>query len=125
MTSQERDLICRAIDILRGLGAKEPSAVAPERCACPVVQFVCRYLLRNPGSDMTCSELWAFFAEVAACGEVAVVSKSEFLLRLPGIMVSTFAVRKSHNVLRHGRRQRGYKGIGIQMDAGSPAVTQH
>ena len=125
MTSQERDLILRALDLLhRLMPPEEPSAVFPVLRNCPVVLFVRRYLVREPGSDLTSNELWTFFAEVWASGEVEPVSKSEFLSRLTGVMELAFAVRKSHNIQRAGRRVRGFRGVGIRLDTCAPAAPE-
>jgi hypothetical protein len=125
MTSQERDLIRRALDLLhRLMPPEEPDAASPVRRDCPVVLFVRRYLVREPGSDLTSKELWTFFAEVSSSGEVEPVSKSEFLSRLPGVMELAFAARKSHNIQRAGRRVRGFRGIGIRMDTCAPAAPE-
>ena len=118
MTSQERDLIRRALDLLhRVMPPEEPYAGYPVRRDCPVALFNRRYLQREPASDLTSRELWKFFAEVSASGELEPLSKAEFLSRLPGIMELTFGLRKSHNVQRAGRRLRGFRGVGIRLDA--------
>ena len=123
MTSQERDLIRRALDLLhRLIPPEEPDAAHPVPRDCPVALFARRYLLREPASDLTSKELWTFFAEVSSSGEVEPLSKAEFLSRLPGVMELAFNVRKSHNLIRSGRRQRGFKSIGFRLDDGSPAA---
>ncbi len=125
MTLQERDLICRAVELLQRLvPPEEPYSVDPVRRDCPVALFARHYLLREPASDVTSRELWTFFSEVSSSGEVEPVSKSEFLSRLPGVMELAFAVRKSHNVMRDGRRVRGFKGVGIRMDTCLPVVPE-
>jgi hypothetical protein len=89
-----------------------------------VAVFARRYLLREPASDLTSAELWKFFAEVSASGELEPLSKAAFLSRLPGIMELTFGTRKSHNVQRGGRRLRGFRGVGIRLDACAPATPE-
>ena len=125
MTSQERDLIRRALDLLhRLIPPEEPDAAHPVPRDCPVALFARRYLLREPASDLTSKELWTFFAEVSSSGEVEPLSKAEFLSRLPGIMESILGLRKSHNIPRAGRRVRGFRGVGIRLDTCAPAATE-
>jgi hypothetical protein len=42
--------------------------------------------------------------------------KAVFLRQLPGIMEETFAARKCHHVIRAGRRQRGFRGVGLRLE---------
>src|ERR1039458_8361156 len=105
MTLQERDLIRRALELLHRLVPPGGEGAAhPRRRDCPVALFARRYLVREPGSDLTSKELWKFFAEVSASGELEPLSKAAFLSRLPGIMELTFGTRKSHNVQRGDRK---------------------
>ena len=118
MTKSEIDQIKRAIALLRKLAPDdEPHAVdlAPRRC--PVTKFAQRYLIRDPATAMTSAELWQFFCEVTAAGELEPLSKSEFLRRLPGAMAATFDVCKSHDVERGAHRVRGFKGVGLRQQA--------
>jgi hypothetical protein len=125
MTLQEHDLIRRALELLHRLVPPEEAVAAhPVRRDCPVVLFVRRYLVREPGSDLTSKELSKFFAEVSASGELEPLSKAEFLSRLPGIMELTFGTRKSHNIQRAGRRVRGFRGVGIRLDTCAPAAPE-
>jgi hypothetical protein len=122
MTLQEHDLIRRALELLHRLvPPEEEGAAHPVRRDCPVALFARRYLLREPASDLTSGELWTFFSEVSASGELEPLSKAEFLSRLPGIMELSFGLRKSHNVQRAGRRLRGFRGVGIRLDTCAPA----
>jgi len=79
--------------------------------------FVRRFLKRDAATAMTSAELWTFFAEVAAAGELESLSKSEFLRRLPGAMAAAFDVCKSHDIARGAHRVRGFKGIGLREQA--------
>ena len=125
MTSQERDLVRRALDLLHRLvPPEEPYAVDPVRRSCPAALFARRYLLRESANDVTSAELWTFFAEVSASGEVEPLSKAEFFRRLPGVMESAFGVRKCHHIVRSSRCQRGFKGVGIRMDTCLPVVPE-
>jgi hypothetical protein len=119
----EIDLIRRALDLLHRLVPDDeprPITTIPQRG--PVSVFAKRYLTRDPASDLTCAELWQFFGEVSASGEVGPLSKSEFLRRLPTALEEIFNVRKCHNVERDGQRLRGFRGVGIRVDA-SPVTT--
>ena len=107
----------RALELLRPLVPDAPGRVgrpAPRRC--PVLMFAQRYLAAEPGSDMTSDELWRFYAEVAAVGELEPVSKSEFLRRLPGVMEATFGARKCHSIRRAKGIVRGFKGATVRED---------
>ncbi|MGO8928085.1 MAG: hypothetical protein ACLQU3_14530 [Limisphaerales bacterium] len=125
MTSQERDLVRRALNLLhRLMPPEEPYAGYPVRPDCPVALFARRFLLREPASDLTSAELRTFFAEVSASGEVEPLSKAEFLSRLPAVMESVFGARKCHNIQRNGRRVRGFRGVGIRLDTCAPATME-
>lgn len=118
MTKTEIDQIKRALDLLRRVVPDdgEPLAVdSPRRC--PVAMFTRRFLARDPASDVTSAELWTFFAEVAAAGELEPLSRSGFLRRLPGAMAATFDVCKSHDVERGDHHLRGFKGVGFRQQA--------
>ncbi len=119
MTKTQTDLLRTALGLLRRLvpNDDEPEAVDSIPRRCPVAKFAQRYLARDPATAMTSAELWTFFAEVAAAGELEPLSKSEFLRRLPGVMAATFDVRKSHDVERGAHRVRGFKGIGLREQA--------
>jgi|SRR5580692_1926461 hypothetical protein len=121
MTSQEIDLVRRAIELLRRLLPDDQARVggpAPPRC--PVARFVQEYLAPDPDADLTCAELWKFFQEIAQAGELSPLRKAAFLRQLPAIMENVFHVRKCHHILRSGHRQRGFKGINLRLD-GCPA----
>lgn len=70
----------------------------------------------EPSSDLTSDELWIFYSEVAASGEVGILSKPVFLRRLTPVMDVVFGVRKCHSVLRDSRCLRGFRGVGIRME---------
>ena len=116
MTKTEIAAINRAIALLSSLTG-EPYASVPLPRTCPVRVFAQRYLVRNPDNSMTCQEIWTFFAEVAASGEVEPLSKAQFLRRLPAVMGCVFGVRKSHHIERAGGRVRGFKGITLNEQA--------
>jgi hypothetical protein len=119
MTKPEIDLVNHAITLLRSLTG-EPQAANSERPRCPVQKFVEAYLTAAPDADAASEELWAFYQEVAQAGELPSMRKAVFRGRLPGIMESVYGVRKCHNVLRDGRRVRGFRGVAIRLNACLP-----
>ena len=68
----------------------------------------------DPRSDLSCLELWTFFCEIVAAGELESMRKQVFLRRLTGVMEGIYGLKKSHNVLRDGRAARGFKGVAIK-----------
>lgn len=123
MTRTQTELLRRALELLHRLvpDDAEPCAVdAPRRC--PVAKFAKKFLIRDPANDQTSQELWQYFCEISASGELERLSKAEFLRRLPTVLETIFGVRKAHNVERDGHRVRGFRGVGIRMDAGKSAV---
>jgi hypothetical protein len=118
MTTQQTDLVRRALSLLNGLvPSGEPCACDGRPRRCPATQFAARYLIREAAGDMTSQELWRFFVEVTTSGELEPLSKAEFLRRLPAAMESVFGARKCHGIDRAGRRVRGFRCIGIRLDA--------
>ena len=118
MTSQECDLIRHAIETLRRLLPDDQGRAgdsAPPRC--PVTRFVQEYIAPDPDADLACGELWKFFQEVAQSGELPPMRKAAFLCRLPGVMEAVFNARKCHHIERGGHRVRGFRGVGIRLDA--------
>ena len=118
MTSQEHDLVRRALELLYQLVPPEgphASDSAPRRC--PVTLFAQRYLVREPTSDMTSEELWQFYKEVAASGELEPLTKPAFQRALPGAMESAFGVKKCHAIKRGRQTVRGFKGVGVREEA--------
>jgi hypothetical protein len=123
MTSQETDLIRRALELLHQLvpsGQPHASDPAPRRC--PALAFAQRYLERQPASDMTSAELWQFFKEVAASGELEPLTKPVFQRALPGAMEAVFGVKKCHAIKRGRQTVRGFKWVGVREEA-CPATT--
>jgi hypothetical protein len=115
MTTQESDLIQKVIEALNKLVPyNKPDAIDSTPCRCPVAVFAKRYLLRDLGSAMTSVELWDFFREVAALGDVETLSKSEFLRRLPGAMGNVYGIKKCHNIRSKTGRVRGFRGISVR-----------
>jgi hypothetical protein len=74
----------------------------------------------DPAGDLSCQELWAFYAEVAGAGELPVVRKVVFLRQLPALMEAVFGVRKAHNVERDGHRVRGFHGVNLRLEGSLP-----
>ncbi len=87
-----------------------------------MLSFVQHYLAPEHGSDMRSAELWGFYAEVAAAGELEPLSKAQFLRRLPGAMETAFGVKKSHSIMRGGQTVRGFKSVTIREET-SPMTT--
>ncbi len=121
MTKTEIDIIKRALGLLHKLVPDdEIRAVDLRTRRCPVLTFAKRFLMDDPDSDLTSGELWTFFGEVAASGEVPPLSKSEFLRRLPGAMAAVFGLRKAHDIERNGQRVRGFRRVGFRPDTSQP-----
>jgi hypothetical protein len=118
MTRSEIKQLHRALELLHQLVRKDEQPVADNLApgSCPVKCFAKCYLMREPAQDVTSAELWRFFVEVAASGQVLPLSKAEFLRRLPGVMEGLFGALKSHNIEREGHRVRGFRGVGIRLD---------
>jgi hypothetical protein len=71
MTIQECDLIRRAIALLHKLAPDhEPRAVDYPTRRDPIMRFAQQYLSQNPDADISCTELWEFYREIAASGEL-------------------------------------------------------
>jgi hypothetical protein len=118
MTTSEIDLIRSALQLLHKLVPDdEPRACDSTPRPCPVVRFAKRYLMRQPGEDMTSAELWTFYAEVAAAGESEPLTKQEFLRALPGAMAAAFGLKKCHAVQRDGQNLRGFRSVTIREEA--------
>ena len=112
------DLIRRVLKLLHTLVPDDK----PRTCdlappPCPVIRFSKRYLMRQPGADMTTAELWIFYAEVAAAGESVPLTMQEFLRALPGAMAAVFGLRKCHTVRRDAQVLRGFKSVTIREGA--------
>lgn len=124
MTRSEINSIRNALEILRRLVPDdEPSAVdAPSRC--PVMAFARRYLAPDPAGDLSSEELWKFYSEIMAAGELPPMRKQAFLRLLPSAMAAVFGTQKSHDLHRNGGRVRGFRGVSIRLDAGSRAVVE-
>jgi hypothetical protein len=113
MTSTEVQSIRRTISLLCSL-INEPHAVDSIPRSSPVAKFVREYLAHDPAADISCSEAWSFFCEVARSGELKPMRQSEFLRRLPAAMEATYGTKKSHSIRRNGRTVRGFKSVTIR-----------
>ncbi len=125
MTRSEIDLIRSAIKLLHRLAPDDELRacdLTPRRC--PVLTFAKRYIIRDPASDLTSQELWQFFGEVSAAGELEPLSRAEFLRRLPAVMEMVFGVRKSHGIQRSDGRVRGFRGITVREHVIPPTVVE-
>ena len=123
MTKTELSILNRAVALLRSL-TDEPQAVDPEPRRCPVVRFAKRFLANDPIADISCGELWTFYREISASGELPTMPQAAFFRRLPFVLESVFGVRKCHHIVRSGHRVRGFRGVGIRLDASPPAVVE-
>ena len=123
MTRSELDLIRRALQLLHKIVPDEEiREVHPVHRQCPVISFARRYLARQPGADITSAELWQFYAEVAAAGELEPLTRQEFLRALPGAMAAAFGVNKCHGIQRDGRTVRGFKNVGVREQSLAPSM---
>ena len=114
MTSQECDLIRRAIALLQKLAPDdEPCAIDHPTHRDPVMRFAQQYLAQNPDTDISCSELWEFYREITVSGELPPMRKAVFLRQLPAAIEVTYGAKKCHNIQREGRSLRGFKSVGI------------
>lgn len=116
MKNLEIQAVRRAISLLSSL-IDEPHECVPVPWQSPIRGFVQEYLTSDADADVTSEELWTFFLEVVQSGELTAMRKAAFLRQLPIMMEAVFHVRKCHNVERSGRHVRGFKGVGIRMDA--------
>jgi hypothetical protein len=119
MTNTQFQTIRRAITLLCSL-IDEPMECAAVSWQSPIRRYVQQYLVPDPNADLSCAEAWQFFQEIAQAGELEPMRKVIFLRQLPTVMEAVFRVRKCHNILRSGSRVRGFRGVGLKMDAGLP-----
>jgi len=124
MTNTELQTIRRAITLLSSLinGPQECVSVPWQS---PVRTFVQEYLTPDADADLTSEELWTLFQEVAKSGGLPPMRRSAFLRELPTVMEAVFRLRKCHHIERNSHRVRGFRGVGIRMDAGKSAVSQN
>lgn len=121
MKNAEIQAIRRAITMLCSL-IDEPQETLPVPWQSPIRRFVREYLAPDPKADISCAEAWQFFQEIVEAGELPPMRKAAFLRQLPTVMEAVFRVRKCHHIERPGHRVRGFKGVGIRMDAGLPTA---
>jgi hypothetical protein len=114
MTKIEIQAVQRAISALSSLMNR------PQECSplphSPARRFVEYYLEADANSDMSCEEIWRFFQEVVAAGELPPIRKAVFLRQLPILMREVFQLRKCHRIQRESHHVRGFKGISVRMD---------
>ena len=113
MMNYEVSQIRRAIAMLEML-VNEPQATESLRQN-PIAKFAREHLERDQTRDVSCTELWKFYNEIAAAGELPPLRGNDFFRRLPNVLAAVYRVRKSHNVIRDGRRVRGFRGITISL----------
>ena len=79
---------------------------------CPVILHVYQRLKPTPRDfDLSCEELWDSYCQHVESGDQPYLQKAEFLRRLPFAINHVFNIKKSHNIIRNGRRVRGFKGL--------------
>jgi hypothetical protein len=115
MTKSEIQVIQRAISALSSL-INRPQEGSPLPRPSPARQFVRDYLVADAKLDLSCNELWRFFQEVVAAGELSPMRKAVFLRQLPGLMQEVFQLRKCHRIQRESHHVRGFKGVSVRMD---------
>ena len=116
MTNTQIQTVRRAISLLSAL-IDEPKPCAAVPFQSPIRRFVQEFIAPDPKTDLSCAEAWQYFQEVAQAGELQSMRKSIFLRQLPTIMEAAYQVRRSHSIVRSGRRVRGFRGVGIKMDS--------
>ena len=124
MTTTELDSIRRAVELLKRLLPENEPHACDSSWRCPVARFAKRYLVRQPGCEVSSQELWQFYTEVSSSGELEPLPKAEFLRRIPTVMEETFGVKKSHAIAREGQTVRGFKGVGIREQAVSSGIVE-
>ena len=118
MTSQDRYLIRRALELLHRLVPDdEPHVCDYAPRPCPVGLFSKRYLKSDLAQDVTTAELWQFYSEIATAGELPVIKKTVFLRALTDAIEATLGMKKCHTIERAGRKVRGFRGIDMREDA--------
>ena len=121
MTDTELQAIRYAITLLCSLiGAPQEGAPAPQHG--PIRHFAEKYLTSDPDADLSCAEAWQFYQEIAQAGDLPPMRKTAFLRQLPVVMETVFNVRKCHHIERGDCCQRGFRGINLRLDAGSPSA---
>src|SRR5690348_4465075 len=115
MNRSEIKTVQRAIELLHRLlppDQSRPSALAPSNN--PVMLFVQNYLVREPARDLSTAELWCFYREVAASGELPPLARQAFQTALPAAMEAVLGLKKSHCLNRDGHNVRGFKGAELR-----------
>ncbi len=115
MTSEESVLIHQALEVLNRLvtdGELRTSRPAPRPD--PVSAFAKNYLVFDARDDLSVSELWTFYREIVAAGELEPVTKQAFLRALPGAMAAAFGAKKCHSIKRDGKSLRGFRSVTIK-----------
>ena len=113
MANTNSELIIHAIVLLQQVLATGDVSL-PEPRACPVERFVRARLIASTGFDLSGVELWIQYQLEIHAGRATSLSKHEFQKLLPGAMLRAFGIGRSHNVIRYGRRQRGFKNVAVK-----------
>ena len=116
MKNEEIEIIRSAIRLLHHLAPNTPRATDFNAPPCPVQQYLKNYLCRDPDGDMSCAELWRYYAELAAAGQAEPLARSVFFRALPDAMAVVYGARKSHAIRREDKNVRGFRGISVKMD---------
>ncbi len=124
MTSEESVLIHQALEVLNRLVRDgEPWTSRPTPRPQPVEIFARNYLSPDPADDLTTAELWQFYREIVAAGELEPLTKQAFLRALPDVMAMVFGARKCHSIKRDGKSVRGFKSVTIREENLSGTAT--
>lgn len=115
VTDSQAALLRDAIDILLRVlpdVTQPPSRPAPR--SCPVAEFAKSFLTADVADDMSTEELWRFYQEIAAVGDLEQISRRTFERALPSAIAAAFGVKKCHSIQRDGRAVRGFRGVTVR-----------
>jgi hypothetical protein len=115
MTENQFIQLKHAVAIINSVIADNPPA--DHAGDCPVITFARRHLGHTLlDVDLTCGELWEIYSGILKTGKLPPLQKAEFLHRLPIALAYVFNIKKSHNIMREGRRVRGFRGVIFKVD---------
>ena len=109
MTDRELTSLRAALSVLQRL--LPSGAVSPQATDEPLHRFVRHYLVPDPQHSLTTVELTEFHEELAGLGHVPRLPRQVLQRRLASAIYICFGLRRSHNIDRHGKHRRGYRGL--------------